>query len=88
MRYAWDSEKERLNRAKHGLGFDPVARLDWATVREIEDRRYDDGERRWRAIGTIDGRLHGLVYTLRGDTIRVISHRKANERECLLHARL
>jgi uncharacterized DUF497 family protein len=85
VRYEWDAVKEAANRAKHGLGFEAATRFDWSAAREIEDRRYDYGERRWRAIGRIDGRLHVLVYAVRGDLIRVISLRKANTREARLH---
>ena len=86
MRYTWDPDKDALNRSKHGVGFAEIVRIDWTSVREVEDRRYDYGERRWRAIGKIDGRLHVLVYTVRGDVIRVISLRKANAREARLYA--
>lgn len=84
----WDPAKEALNREKHGLGFETVSRLDWQNVLEVEDTRFDYGERRWRAIGKIDGRLHVVVYAIRGDTVRIISLRKANPREAKLHARV
>lgn len=63
MRFAWDEEKEAANRAKHGVSFEAVAGFEWRTAREVEDDRYVYGERRWRAIGMIEGRLHVLVYT-------------------------
>lgn len=86
MRIVWGAGKDLANRQKHGLGFEAVSRLDWDSVLEVEDTRFDYGERRWRAIGKIDGRLHVLVYTVRDDAIRVISLRKANERETRLYA--
>ena len=46
-----------------------------------EDTRKDYGERRLRVLGTIDGKLHAAVITPRGETIRVISLRRANRRE-------
>ncbi|TVQ52591.1 MAG: BrnT family toxin [Rhodobacteraceae bacterium] len=87
MRWAWDPDKAATNAAKHGVAFDLAPRFDWESALEVEDDRYDYGERRWRAIGPIDGRLHVLVYSIRDDLIRVISLRKANEREARLHAR-
>jgi uncharacterized DUF497 family protein len=33
------------------------------------------------AMGEIEGRLHVLVYTKRGQTLRIISLRRANKRE-------
>ena len=55
--------------------------FDWAGAVEAEDVRYDYGETRMQALGLIGDRRHVLVYTRRGDTIRVISLRKANRRE-------
>ena len=86
MRLEWDDDKRAANLAKHGVDFADAARFDWDTALELEDARYDYGERRWRALGLIDGRLHALVYARRGDAIRVISLRKANAREERLHA--
>jgi len=45
------------------------------------DRRYAYGEERFQAFGLIDGRLHLLVFTMRGDVLRAISLRKANPKE-------
>ncbi len=36
---------------------------------------------RWRAIGRMRGRLYTLIYTVRGDNIRIISLRRANAGE-------
>jgi uncharacterized DUF497 family protein len=86
VRLEWDDDKRAANLAKHGVDFGDAARFDWDRALEVEDARYDYGERRWRALGPIDGRLHALVYARRGDAIRVISLRKANAREERLHA--
>ena len=50
------------------------------------DRRRAYGETRMIALGPIQGRAHVLVYTRRGAHIRVISLRKANDREVQLYA--
>jgi len=63
------------------VSFDLVASFDWRTAIEAEDTRYDYGETRMQALGMIDGRYHVLVYAWRNGRIRVISLRKANERE-------
>jgi uncharacterized DUF497 family protein len=47
----------------------------------IEDDRFDYGERRLRAYGRIDGLGHCIVFTLRGETMRLISFRRAHEKE-------
>ena len=43
--------------------------------------RKDDGETRYAALGPIEGRLHCVCFTVRGNKLRIISLRKANERE-------
>ena len=79
--YDWDAEKARANLDKHGVPFEAVEGFDWAGAVEAEDVRYDYGETRMQALGLIGDRPHVLIYTRRGDTIRVISLRKANRRE-------
>jgi uncharacterized DUF497 family protein len=49
------------------------------------DDRYDYGEDRTQTLGLIGGRLHMLVFTMRGDVLRAISLRKANRREAKLY---
>ncbi|MDP1575472.1 MAG: BrnT family toxin, partial [Cypionkella sp.] len=41
----------------------------------------DYGEARFKATGMIDGRLFIVIFTTRGERFRLISLRKANERE-------
>jgi uncharacterized DUF497 family protein len=45
------------------------------------DTRHSYGEDRYQLTGMIDRRLFVLVYTSRHDAMRVISARKANQRE-------
>lgn len=81
MRYEWDEGKRAANLAKHGIDFADAARFDWSTAMETVDNRLEYGEKRWVALGRIDRRLHVLIYTERNDNIRLISLRKANNRE-------
>jgi uncharacterized DUF497 family protein len=46
-----------------------------------KDVRHNYGEERRLTLGKIDERLFVVVYTVRGKFIRLISARKANERE-------
>jgi uncharacterized protein len=48
---------------------------------DSEDHRRDYGESRRLTLGNIEGRLYAVSYTLRGEAIRLISARKANDRE-------
>ena len=46
-----------------------------------KDSRWDYGEDRYQLLGAIDGRVFFVVYTIRGTVLRIISARKANQRE-------
>jgi uncharacterized protein len=51
----------------------------------VEDDRADYGELRYITIGRLGGRMVVVVWTPRGDARRIISMRKANEREQALY---
>ena len=53
--------------------------FEWDTALESFDDRHQ--EPRWTAIGFIDLRLYVVSYTVRTDTIRIISLRKATPQE-------
>jgi uncharacterized DUF497 family protein len=82
MEVEWDPVKSRLNARKHGVHFaDSVAVLEdeWAlTMRDLSSVE----EERWVTLGMDAlGRVIILVYTWRGDRVRMISARKATARE-------
>lgn len=45
------------------------------------DNRQIYSETRYRALGSIFGRIYAMAFTYRGDRLRIISLRKANKRE-------
>jgi len=47
----------------------------------VADTRFDYGEQRFNAYGLVDGTLHAMTFTLRGDDVRVISLRRARPKE-------
>ena len=51
----------------------------------VEDDRQEYGESRFITIGFLDDAMVVLVWTSRGDASRIISMRKANERERRLY---
>ena len=79
------------------IEYDPAKRaatldergLDMARAGEVfdlphlsfQDIRYDYGEDRWVTIGQLDGRMIVMAWTPRSGALRVISMRKANDRE-------
>ena len=82
----FDPEKSRKNVETRGISFHQAVLFEWSMAFIVEDRRRDYGERRYQAMGPIDGRLHVLVFTPRAGAIHVISLRKANDRELRLYA--
>jgi len=82
MLFGWDDRKAAENLAKHGVPFEYAARVFLDRRRlDREDTRRDYGEQRRLTLGKIEGRLFAVAYTPRSTAIRLISARKANERE-------
>ena len=82
MLFEWDDRKAARNIAKHGVPFEYAVRVFLDPHRlDGEDIRGDYGEERRLTLGEIEQRLFVVAYTLRGEIVRLISARKANERE-------
>ena len=81
MNYEWDESKRQSNLAVHELDFSQIAELDWETAIELEDTRRDYGETRFMVLGLLGDRLTVVIYTVRRAAMRIISWRKANDRE-------
>ena len=80
MDIEFDSAKDARNIAERGLSLGDFAGFDADPVVIVDDR-FDYGEVRYRAIGRIDGVAHMIVYTLRAGKMRLISFRRAHEKE-------
>jgi uncharacterized DUF497 family protein len=74
-------EKDASNQRKHGSSLADAGRLDWNTLLIKADTRQDYREDRFLGFRPVDGRLYCVVFTPRDGAMRVISFRKANERE-------
>ncbi len=81
MAITYDPDKNERNIVLRGISFDLAADFDWSSALIVEDTRKDYGEPRFQALGSIEERLHLLVFTPRAVDIHVISLRKANKRE-------
>ena len=88
MEFEWDAEKASGNFDKHGVLFKYAANVFFDPARtDVEDGRHDYGEERRLILGKIDGELFAVVYTVRGSVVRLISARKANDRERIKYDR-
>lgn len=81
MKIEFDPEKNARNIRDRGLSFERATEFDFGSAKFAEDLRRDYGERRYIALGMLDGRVHMLVFCEAPEGIRVISFRKANARE-------
>ena len=85
LKFEWDEEKNRVNREKHGISFETAAYVfrDEFYI-EMYDFELSIDEDRYIAIGLV-GELLFVVFTERGEVIRLISARAATESERRLY---
>jgi uncharacterized DUF497 family protein len=81
MDIEFDPAKDAQNIAKHGLSLADAAAFELASARVTIDDRFDYGETRYRAFGRVEGQGRCLVFTWEPGKIRVISFRRAREKE-------
>ena len=88
MRIAFDPGKNERNIRERNLPFELAAEFEFETAHIQADSRQEYGETRYVALGSLHGRLHVLCFTETPDGIRVISFRKANDREAKYYAKV
>jgi uncharacterized DUF497 family protein len=81
MELEWDEEKRKITLASRRLDFADVESFDYHTVVTVPDRRRDYGEDRFNSYGYLRGVLCTYCFTWRNNRMRIISMRKANDRE-------
>ena len=79
MEITFDPRKDERNLRERNLGFDEAAQFDFLTASYFGEVR--SGESRLVGIGYLRKRLHVLCFIPTPSGIRVISFRKANDRE-------
>jgi uncharacterized protein len=83
LRFEWDPEKAIVNERWHGVSFpEAMTVFDDLLSITVPDRDHSIEEQRFLLLGLSGrGRLLVVAHTERGDTIRLISARRANRRE-------
>ena len=81
MEVEYDKGKNQKNIELRGIDFELAKFFDFTSALIFQDIRKDYGEKRYSAIGYIDQDIFVLIFTPRGQKLRVISLRKANKRE-------
>ena len=82
MKFSWDETKSQACFNERGFDFEYAIAVFFDPNRLVmQDHRWDYGEDRFQLYGMIDGRVFLVVYTIRNSATRIISARKANQRE-------
>ena len=78
--YEWNTAKSERTRKDRGFGFEIMYGFDWDFAVCL-DLQSEAGEEREKWVGPIDENLFVTVITMRGETVRVISLRIAEQTE-------
>jgi uncharacterized DUF497 family protein len=81
MQIEFDAAKDASNFAKHGMSLAMAADLDWQSALIWSDSRSNYGETRQSALALLAGRVCFVAFVDRAEVRRIISLRKANNRE-------
>jgi uncharacterized protein len=82
MKFEFDPTKSATNKDKHGIDF-VQAQMLWADegVEVVLSKSRVTDEKRFLAIGQINGKHWTAICTLRGEAVRIISVRRARKEE-------
>lgn len=78
--FEWDEEKRSSTLVKHGIDFDDAIRIFDGRPAVHAPSDHPD-EERWVVTASLNERIVTVVYTFRGDTIRIITARRARKDE-------
>ena len=82
MDVVWDPEKARLNLKKHGVRFSDAETVLFDPNALTREDIESEGEQRFVTVGMDTlGHILVVVYTYRGQDMRLISARSATKRE-------
>ena len=85
MEFTWSEAKRTANLKAHGLDFVDAPRVFEGVTFTFEDDRFSYGEQRFVTLGLLAGVPVSLVHTETDHEIRVISFRKATNREAQIY---
>lgn len=88
MKYISDPTKRAKTLAERGLDMDDADQVFEGPTITFEDDRRDYGEPRFITVGILADRMVLIAWTPRGNARRIISMRKANDREQRTYADL
>jgi uncharacterized DUF497 family protein len=82
VQFEWDEDKAASNLKKHGISFPYAAQAfeDPMRLEHLENAK-EYGEERWSITGLIEHEEVVVVFTERGEVVRIISARRATQDE-------
>jgi uncharacterized DUF497 family protein len=80
MIFEYDPEKSRINQEKHGVDFEEAQKL-WDDEDGLVIPAQSDTEERWALFAIHRDRIWVAFYTIRNESIRIISVRRARKSE-------
>ncbi len=84
MKFEWNDQKSDSNKLKHGIDFNDAKAL-WIDPSRVEFKTSFPDEDRFVLIGMMDDKIWTAIFTIRNQAIRIISVRRAREKEALLY---
>ncbi|MEI6747476.1 MAG: BrnT family toxin [Methylococcaceae bacterium] len=82
MKIEFDSKKAAINLAKHGVSFEEAQSCLLDTEALVFEDNDCVGENRWVLLGMSNkARLLIVIYTVRAESVRLISARKPTKKE-------
>ncbi len=81
MNFDWDDNKNKSNIEKHRISFEKAKDVFYDEGKIVYESEQESGELRFIILGEIIDILYSVIYTIRNTTIRIISARRANEKE-------
>lgn len=79
MEFEYNPAKSRRNLEKHGISLEDAQEL-W-TRPFVQGQARSTDEDRWMIVGLLENKLYTCIFTVRNDTIRLISARRSRKNE-------
>lgn len=84
MDFEYDPHKSEANKAKHGIDFED-AKAFWRDENAVTIRVLVEPEAPFARIAKLGSKAWTTIFTMRGDSVRIISSRRARRGEVRLY---
>ncbi len=81
MEFEWDVNKNEANKQKHKISFERAVQVFSDPNKVNYESDIESVEKRFIVLGEIFDVLYSVIYTIREPFVRIISARRANEKE-------